>query len=112
MLLTRLVPWFGGFVPADICTFDFHGKVVEHDPSVDPYVNDTIALHAVIHRYNPQIAALVHTHAPATVTYRTFRRVPEAYCQESPFLAGGVGGVREHAQGPRPHDGTVLPLPL
>src|SRR5437763_13170038 len=49
MLMNRFGPSFGTLRPADICTFDFNGKVLEHDPSVDPYVNDTIALHAVIH---------------------------------------------------------------
>jgi ribulose-5-phosphate 4-epimerase/fuculose-1-phosphate aldolase len=69
MLMNRFGPSFGTLRPADICTFDFDGKVLEHDPSIDPYVNDTIALHAVIHRLNPQIAALAHTHPPATVTW-------------------------------------------
>jgi len=64
--------------------------VLEHDPSVDPYVNDTIALHAVIHRYNPQIVALAHTHPPAAVSWGTFRRLPEIYDQESCILAGDV----------------------
>src|SRR5260370_10060943 len=91
MLMNRFGPSFGALRPADICTFDFHGKVVEHDPLVDPYVNDTIALHAVIHRYNPQISAVGHTHPPATATYGTFRRVPEIYDQESCFLARDIG---------------------
>jgi hypothetical protein len=38
---------------------------------VDPYVNETIALHAIIHRFNPEITALAHTHLPATVTWGT-----------------------------------------
>src|SRR5258708_22100362 len=57
MLMNRFGPSFGTLRPADICTFDFNGKVLEHDPSVNPYVNDTIALHAVIHRLNPQIGS-------------------------------------------------------
>ena len=110
MLMNRFGPSFGGLRPADICTFDFHGKVVEHDPSVDPYVNDTIALHAVIHRYNPRIAALVHTHPPATVTYGTFRRVPEIYDQESCFLAGDVGIVEEDYSGLASTEDRVRPF--
>ena len=110
MLMNRFGPSFGALRPADICTFDFDGKVVEHDPSVDPYVNDTIALHAVIHRYNPQIAALVHTHPPATVTYGTFRRVPEIYDQESCFLAGDVGVVEEDYSGLAATEDRVRPF--
>jgi L-fuculose-phosphate aldolase len=110
MLMNRFGPSFGGLRPADICTFDFHGKVVEHDPSVDPYVNDTIALHAVIHRYNPKIAALTHTHPPATVTYGTFRRVPEIYDQESCFLAGDIGIVEEDYSGLAATEERVRPF--
>lgn len=110
MLMNRFGPSFGALRPADICTFDFHGKVVEHDPSVDPYVNDTIALHAVIHRYNPQIAAVAHTHPPATVTYGTFRRVPEIYDQESCFLAGDIGIVEEDYAGLAATEDRVRPF--
>jgi ribulose-5-phosphate 4-epimerase/fuculose-1-phosphate aldolase len=110
MLMNRFGPSFGGLRPADICTFDFHGKVVEHDPTVDPYVNDTIALHAVIHRYNPKIAALTHTHPPATVTYGTFRRVPEIYDQESCFLAGDIGIVEEDYSGLAATEERVRPF--
>jgi ribulose-5-phosphate 4-epimerase/fuculose-1-phosphate aldolase len=110
MLMNRFGPSFAALRPADICTFDFDGKVVEHDPSVDPYVNNTIALHAVIHRYNPQIAALVHTHPPATVTYGTFRRVPEIYDQESCFLAGDVGVVEEDYSGLAATEDRVRPF--
>src|SRR5260370_16604749 len=104
-------PCSGAFRPADICTFDFHGKVVEHDPLVDPYVNDTIALHAVIHRYNPQIAAVVHTHPPATVTYGTFPRVPEIYDQESCFLAGDIGIAEQNSHQLPPTQHRPPPFP-
>lgn len=110
MLMNRFGPSFGGLRPADICTFDLHGKVVEHDPSVDPYVNDTIALHAVIHRYNPQITALAHTHPPATVTFGAFRRVPGIYDQESCLLAGDVGVVEEDYTGTAASEDRVRPF--
>ena len=110
MLMNRFGPSFGTLRPADICVFDFKGKVVEHDPSVDPYVNDTIALHAVIHRFNPQITALAHTHPPATVTYGTFRRVPEIYDQESCLLAGDVGVIEEDYTGTADSEERVRPF--
>jgi ribulose-5-phosphate 4-epimerase/fuculose-1-phosphate aldolase len=110
MLMNRFGPSFAALRPADVCTFDFDGKVVEHDPSVDPYVNDTIALHAVIHRYNPQIAAVVHTHPPATITYGTFRRLPEIYDQESCFLAGDIGIVEEDYSGLAATEERVRPF--
>jgi len=110
MLMNRFGPSFGTLRPADICVFDLEGKVVEHDASVDPYVNDTIALHAVIHRYNPRIAALVHTHPPATVSWGTFRRVPEIYDQESCILAGDVGIVEEDYTGTAASEDRVRPF--
>ena len=84
--------------------------MLEHDPSVDPYVNDTIALHAVIHRLNPQITALAHTHPPATVSWGTFRRVPEIYDQESCILAGDVGIVEEDYTGTAAGEDRVRPF--
>ncbi len=110
MLMNRFGPSFGTVRPADICTFDFHGKVLEHDPSVDPYVNDTIALHAVIHRLNPQIVALAHTHPPATISWGTFRRMPEIYDQESCILAGDVGIVEEDYTGTAAGEDRVRPF--
>ncbi len=110
MLMNRFGPSFAALRPEDICTFDFDGKVVEHDPSVDPYVNDTIALHAVIHRYNPQVVAVAHTHPPATVTYGTFRRIPEIYDQESCFLAGDIGIVEEDYSGLAATEDRVRPF--
>ncbi len=110
MLMNRFGPSFGTLRPADICVFDLDGKVVEHDPSVDPYVNDTIALHAVIHRYNPHIAALAHTHPPATVSWGTFRRVPEIFDQESCILAGDVGIVEEDYTGTAASEDRVRPF--
>lgn len=110
MLMNRFGPSFGGLRPADICVFDFQGQVVEHDPSVDPYVNDTIALHAVIHRYNPEIVALAHTHPPATVTFGTFRRVPEIYDQESCLLAGDVSVMEEEYTGTAASEDRVRPF--
>jgi len=110
MLMNRFGPSFATLRPADICTFDFDGKVLEHDPSVNPYVNDTIALHAVIHRYNPQIVALIHTHPPATVSWGTFRRVPEIFDQESCILAGDVGIVEEEYTGTAASEDRVKPF--
>jgi ribulose-5-phosphate 4-epimerase/fuculose-1-phosphate aldolase len=110
MLMNRFGPSFATLRPADICTFDFSGKVLEHDPGVDPYVNDTIALHGVIHRYNPRIAALAHTHPPATISWGTFRQVPEIYDQESCILAGDVGIVDEDYTGLASTEDRVRPF--
>jgi L-fuculose-phosphate aldolase len=110
MLMNRFGPSFGTLRPIDICTFDFNGKVLEHDPSIDPYVNETIALHAVIHRLNPHIAALAHTHPPATVSWGTFRRVPEIYDQESCIIAGDVGIVEEDYTGTAAGEDRVRPF--
>jgi ribulose-5-phosphate 4-epimerase/fuculose-1-phosphate aldolase len=99
MLVNRFGPSFATLVPADILTVDYSGKVLEHDPAVNPYINDTIALHGVIHRYNPHVIAVAHTHPPATVTFSAFRKVPEIYDQESCILAGDVGVVEEDYEG-------------
>jgi len=110
MLMNRFGPSFGTLRPQDICMFDFEGKVLQHDPTVDPYVNETIALHAVIHRFNPEITALAHTHPPATVTWGTFRRIPDIYDQESCILAGDVGIVEEEYTGTAASEDRVRPF--
>jgi ribulose-5-phosphate 4-epimerase/fuculose-1-phosphate aldolase len=73
-------------------------------------VNETIQLHGVIHRYNPGIVAIVHTHPSAVVTYGTFRKVPEVYDQESCLLAGDVSVVEEEYAGLAATEDRVRPM--
>ncbi len=110
MLVNRFGPSFATLTPADILTVDYAGKVLDHDPSVSPYVNDTIALHGIIHRFNPQTIAVVHTHPPATVTFSTLRKLPEIYDQESCILAGEVGIVEEEYSGLASSEDRVRPM--
>ncbi len=99
MLVNRFGPSFATVTSADILTVGYDGQVLSHDPRVSPYVNETILLHGVIHRYNSRAAVVVHTHPPATVTFSAFRRVPEIYDQESCLLAGEIGVVDEDYSG-------------
>lgn len=110
MLVNRFGPSFATLAPADIMTVDFTGRVVEHDASVAPYVNDTITLHAVVHRENPHLFAAIHTHPPATVTWSTFRKLPEIFDQESCLLAGDIAIVEEEYEGLEGSEARVLPL--
>ena len=95
MIANRFGPSFGTLVPDDVLTLDFEGNIIEGKGSV----NDTIRLHGVIHKYNPGITAVAHTHPPGVVTYSTLGKVPEIYDQESCFLAGDVGIVEEEYNG-------------
>ena len=97
MLVNRFGPSFATLTPADILTVGFDGKIVEGEG----WVNDTIALHGVIHRENPSIVAVAHTHPPASVTWSAFRKVPEIYDQESCITAGDIGVVDEEHRGAR-----------
>src|SRR6516162_5298034 len=100
MLMNRFGPSFASLRPSDILTLDFHGNIIEdHTPHHDARVNETVELHGVIHRYNPRIVCALHTHPPATVTWSTFRKVPEIYDQESCLLAGDVAIVEEDYEG-------------
>lgn len=109
MLVNRFGPSFATMTPSDILTVDYSGKVLEHAPGVSPYVNETIQLHGVIHRYNPQIVAVMHTHPPATVTWSSFHKVPEIYDQESCLLAGDVAIVEEDFTGLASSEERVRP---
>ena len=95
MLVNRFGPSFATLVPKDILLCDFQGKILEGEG----IVNDTIQLHGTIHRYNPQLVAVAHTHPPAVVTFSAFRQVPEVYDQESCLLAGDVAIVEEDYEG-------------
>jgi ribulose-5-phosphate 4-epimerase/fuculose-1-phosphate aldolase len=106
MLVNRFGPSFATLLPSDILTCDYHGRVLEGEGAV----NETIQLHGVIHRYNPGVVAIVHTHPPAVVTYGTFRKVPEVYDQESCLLAGEVSVIEEDYTGIAATEDRVLPM--
>jgi len=110
MLVNRFGPSFATLRPVDILVVDYAGKVLEHDSSVDPYVNETIQLHGVIHRYNPEIVAVVHTHPPAAVTWSTFRTIPEIFDQEGCLLAGDVAVIDEDYTGLASSEDRVRPF--
>jgi ribulose-5-phosphate 4-epimerase/fuculose-1-phosphate aldolase len=100
MLMNRFGPSFATLHPNDILTLDFRGNILEdHTAQKNARVNETVELHGVIHRYNPHIVCALHTHPPATVTWSTFRKVPEIYDQESCILAGEVAVVEEEYEG-------------
>jgi len=110
MLVNRFGPSFATLKPSDILTVDFAGKVLEHDAGVDPYVNETIQLHGIIHRFNPAVIAVAHTHPPATVTWSTFRCVPEIFDQESCILAGDISVVDEDYSGLAATEDRIRPF--
>ncbi|HEY6970232.1 MAG TPA: class II aldolase/adducin family protein [Candidatus Angelobacter sp.] len=110
MLVNRFGPSFGTMTPADVLTMDFNGNVLEYDPAVKPYVNETIHLHGVIHRYNPHITAVAHTHPPNTVTWTTFRKWPQAFDQESCLLADDLAIVDEDFTGLAQSEDRVRPF--
>jgi ribulose-5-phosphate 4-epimerase/fuculose-1-phosphate aldolase len=110
MLVNRFGPSFATMTPSDVLTMDFHGKVLEHDPSVKPYVNETIHLHGVIHRYNPHIAAVAHTHPPNAVTWSAFRTLPQTFDQESCLLADDIAIVDEDFTGLAQSEDRIRPF--
>jgi ribulose-5-phosphate 4-epimerase/fuculose-1-phosphate aldolase len=106
MIANRFGPSFGTLVSADVLTLDLDGRVLEGQGQV----NDTIRLHGVIHRRNPGVVALAHTHPPAVVTFSALRTLPEVYDQESCFLAGEVGLVEEDYSGLASEEQRVRPM--
>ena len=100
MLMNRFGPSFATLHPNDILMLDFQGKIIEdHTPQKNARLNETVELHGIIHRYNPHAICVLHTHPPATVTWSTFRKVPEIYDQESCILAGDVAVVEKEYEG-------------
>ncbi len=106
MLVNRFGPSFATLTPKDILTCDYQGRVLEGQGAV----NETMQLHGVIHRYNPGIVAVVHTHPPAVVTYGAFRKVPDVYDQESCLLVGDVAVIEEDYVGLAATEDRVRPM--
>lgn len=106
MIANRFGPSFGTVMPDDVLTLDLDGNVLDGKG----HVNDTIRLHGVIHKQNPDIVAVAHTHPPGVVTFSTLRTVPEVYDQESCFLAGEVGIVEEDYSGLAAKEERVRPM--
>src|SRR5215471_10761033 len=100
MLMNRFGPSFATLRPSDILTLDLHGNILEdHTAQKNARLNETVELHGIIHRYNAHATCVLHTHPPATVTWSTFRKVPEIYDQESCILATDVAVLEEDYEG-------------
>ena len=106
MIANRFGPSFGTVTPEDVLTLDLDGKMLDGKGRV----NDTIRLHGVIHKLNPDIVAVAHTHPPGVVTFSSLRAVPEVYDQESCFLAGEVAVVEEDYSGLASEEQRVRPM--
>ena len=106
MLVNHFGPSFATMRPENVVLVDFSGRVLEGDA----YVNDTIRLHGIIHRENPDATAVAHTHPPSVVTYSTFRKVPEVYDQESCLLVDDVGIVEDDYEGLAAEEDRVMPV--
>ncbi len=106
MLVNHFGPSFATLRPANIVVVELSGKVVEGNA----YVNDTIRLHGIIHRENPQATVVMHTHPPAVVTYSAFRRIPDVFDQESCLLVDDVAVIDEDYEGLASEEERVLPI--
>ena len=106
MLVNHFGPSFATLRPANVVVVDFAGKVIEGNA----YVNDTIRLHGIIHRENPQMKVVMHTHPPAVVTFSTFRRVPEVFDQESCLLVDDISVIDENYEGLASDEERVMPV--
>jgi ribulose-5-phosphate 4-epimerase/fuculose-1-phosphate aldolase len=106
MLVNHFGPSFAMLRPENVVIVDFSGNVVEGNA----YVNDTIRLHGIIHRENPHIAVVMHTHPPAVVTFSAFRKVPEVFDQESCLLMDDVAVIDENYEGLASEEERVMPI--
>ncbi|HEX7421264.1 MAG TPA: class II aldolase/adducin family protein [Thermoanaerobaculia bacterium] len=106
MLVNHFGPSFATLRPANVVVVDFAGKVIDGNA----YVNDTIRLHGIIHRQNPQMKVVMHTHPPAVVTFSTFRRVPEVFDQESCLLVDDISVIDENYEGLASDEERVMPI--
>ena len=106
MLVNHFGPSFATLQPQNVVVADFAGKVVEGNA----YVNDTIRLHGIIHRENPHVTVVMHTHPPAVVTFSAFRKVPEVFDQESCLLMDDIAVIDENYEGLASEEERVMPI--
>lgn len=106
MLVNHFGPSFATLRPQNIVVVDFSGRVVDGNA----YVNDTIRLHGIIHRENPQASVVMHTHPPGVVTFSAFRKVPEVFDQESCLLMDDVAVIDENYEGLASEEERVMPI--
>jgi ribulose-5-phosphate 4-epimerase/fuculose-1-phosphate aldolase len=106
MLANRFGPSFGTLTPDDVLLLDYDGTVLEGRGAV----NETIRLHGVIHRRNPHLVAVAHTHPPAVVTLGTMRVVPTIWDQDWCLLANDVAVVDEDYSGLAASEDRVSPF--
>ncbi len=106
MLVNHFGPSFATLRPDNIIEADFSGKVIEGNA----YVNDTIRLHGIIHRQNPNTTVVMHTHPPAVVTFSAFRKVPEVFDQESCLLVDDIAVIDEDYEGLASDEERVMPI--
>jgi ribulose-5-phosphate 4-epimerase/fuculose-1-phosphate aldolase len=106
MLANRFGPSFGTLTPDDVLLLDWDGNVLEGRGAV----NETIRLHGVIHKRNPSIVAVAHTHPPATVTLGAFRVLPGIWDQEGCLLANDVTIAEEDYSGLASSEDRVSPF--
>lgn len=106
MLANRFGPSFGTLTPDDVLVLDWDGNLLEGRGAV----NETIRLHGVIHKRNPSIVGVAHTHPPATVTLGTFRVLPEIWDQEGCLLANDVTIAEEDYSGLASSEDRVSPF--
>jgi ribulose-5-phosphate 4-epimerase/fuculose-1-phosphate aldolase len=106
MLANRFGPSFGTLTPDDVLVLDWDGNLLEGRGAV----NETIRLHGVIHKRNPSIVGVAHTHPPATVTLGTFRVLPDVWDQEGCLLANDVTIAEEDYSGLASSEDRVSPF--
>jgi ribulose-5-phosphate 4-epimerase/fuculose-1-phosphate aldolase len=106
MLVNHFGPSFATLRPQNVVVVDFSGKVIEGKA----YVNDTIRLHGIIHRENPHVTVVMHTHPPAVVTFSVFRKVPEVFDQESCLLMDDVAVIDQDYEGLASEEERVMPI--
>jgi L-fuculose-phosphate aldolase len=106
MLANRFGPSFGTLMPDDVLVLDWDGNLLEGHGAV----NETIRLHGVIHKRNPSIVGVAHTHPPATVTLGTFRVLPDIWDQEGCLLANDVTIAEEDYSGLAASEDRVSPF--
>lgn len=87
LLVNRFGSAFATMEPTDLLVIDLDGKIVEGVGKV----NQTIILHAHIHRLCPDTGAAIHSHSDAAVSLGCLRVVPEIFDQDSCLMVDGIG---------------------
>ena len=103
MLFTN-APSLNGLTPEGVCRVGLDGTLLEG--SLPPIQGAVVAMHTMLYRHDPDVGAVLHTHAPGATAFAVARRPIDCWI-EAMAMFGLADGVPVAEYAPRGSDEAV-----